>query len=361
MSSRKPPLHPNHPLPPIGGASLAFGGSRQSIVAPVHSTINHNNNHGHSNSTNTTANNNRLFNNTTFQNNQYTFSLSREGAGGGLSAAGLDFGGGGTYLVSGAGYLDPRPMSSASPYAGPAGRASRGTKSDIGLSSSGRRPSTSTSSSAASGPYQQPGGRSSSRASTRSHHAHAPPHPHPHQQHQQKQTSHQSQPRQHGQQHHSGSRSAMSSGKSEFLLSYLSQSAQMMAAGELPASGDYLEHYKASMAAQTVKTKQPRASTAHHQLAHATASGPLLYLDSAEAAARAMGGAGRHQPPKPQLGVISNVSTTMRTAASSSLRPAAFVSVQSSSAMSASASLMSASTACHRNVLYQQQQHHQRR
>lgn len=85
---KKPPMHPNHQQ-----------NLRNSIV-PVHSS------------------NNRLYNNTVFHNNQYTFSLNRNGDGC---------------------YLDSRPMSSASSY-GDGGRVSRGTKSDIGVPC--RRPST---------------------------------------------------------------------------------------------------------------------------------------------------------------------------------------------------------------------------
>lgn len=69
-------------------------------------------NHGHRNSIAPVHNsNNRLYNNTIFQNNQYTFSLNR----------------------SGEGYLESRPLSSASLYSGEGGRVSRGTKSDIGV------------------------------------------------------------------------------------------------------------------------------------------------------------------------------------------------------------------------------------
>lgn len=56
--------------------------------------------------------NNRLPHNTIFHNNQYTFSLNRNGDGGG--------------------YLDPRPLSAASLY-GDGPRVTRGTKSDIGV------------------------------------------------------------------------------------------------------------------------------------------------------------------------------------------------------------------------------------
>lgn len=91
VSNGKPPIHPH---------------SQRNSIAPVHSS------------------NNRLYNNTIFQNNQYTFSLSRNGDG---------------YLES------ARPYSAASLYGGDGGRVSRGTKSDIGVPTSSRRQSTSRS------------------------------------------------------------------------------------------------------------------------------------------------------------------------------------------------------------------------
>lgn len=423
VSSRKPPVHPNHPNQPatvasaLGGASVTavsaaaaaattLGGSRQSIVAPVHSS------------------NNRLFSNITFQNNQYSFSLSRDGAGGangggggvnvGLSANGLDanglcaggFLGGGTAGGLGGGigtYLDPPPlMTLASPYACPAGRASRATKSDIGLS--GRRPSTS-SSSTNGGTHSRYAGRSSSRTSTRSHCQ-----------------QQQHQPVAAGQPAHRSSnvwpsraQPHLPTVKSDFLLSYLSQSSQLSTGGGVadlsygggggiqPATSDYLEHYKAESAALrmfprpysgqqqrssssrsavdvthagiyqqpphvAVVRTQPQRATVHHQAntasttsassssaasAAAAAAGPLLYLDSAETAERAMS---RHQhhlqqqqkQQQPSINGAPIVSTSTAFAQST---------VQSTS--SASTSLVS-STACHRNVLYQHQhQQHQ--
>lgn len=92
MSSRKPPLHP----------SRQFNKINNTATAPVHNS------------------NNRLINNcTVFQNNQYTFSLSRiSGNGVGLSPNG---------------YLEARPLSSASIHGDGSIRVSRGTKSDIGV------------------------------------------------------------------------------------------------------------------------------------------------------------------------------------------------------------------------------------
>lgn len=92
MSSRKPPLHP----------SRHFSKINYTATAPVHNS------------------NNRLINNcTVFQNNQYTFSLSRiSGNGVGLSPNG---------------YLEARPLSSASIHGDGSIRVSRGTKSDIGV------------------------------------------------------------------------------------------------------------------------------------------------------------------------------------------------------------------------------------
>lgn len=354
VSTRKPPVHPNHPNPPsalasAGGAASHFGGSRQSIVAPVHS-----------------SSNNRLHSNTTFQNNQYTFSLNREHDGGGAATrahhasaggpesgegpdAGL-FGCGGLLgHNNGGGYLDTRPLSSASPYSGPAGRASRGTKSDIGLSSCRR---TSTSSSSTGGGATAPGGgsskyaRSSSRASTRSHHQmHSQSGSH------QSLRQHQQQPAIAGKQQTTSGSSSIAAGKSkmqaiksEFLRSYLNQSSQLAAVNAFasPSSSDYLEHYKASLAEynalrmfpslqqqqQDVQTTQPRASLHHphrsinpNELAKPMSNsrsvadnggsattiaisniggglGPLLYLDSAEAAERAM--LGRQHPHRQQ-------------------------------------------------------------
>lgn len=391
-------------------AATTLGGSRQSIVAPVHSS------------------NNRLFSNITFQNNQYSFSLSRDGAGGangggggvnvGLSANGLDanglcaggFLGGGTAGGLGGGigtYLDPPPLLTlASPYACPAGRASRATKSDIGLS--GRRPSTS-SSSTNGGTHSRYAGRSSSRTSTRSH----------------RQQQQQHQPVAAGQPAHRSSnvwpsraQPHLPTVKSDFLLSYLSQSSQLSTGGGVadlsyggggiqPATSDYLEHYKAESAALrmyprpysgqqqrssstrsaldvthagiyqqpphvAVVRTQPQRANVHHQAntasttsassssaasaaAAAAAAGPLLYLDSAETAERAMS---RHQHhlqhqqqqklQQPSINGAPNVSTSTAFAQST---------VQSTS--SASTSLVS-STACHRNALYQHQhQQHQ--
>lgn len=92
LSSRKPPLHPSRHLSKINNTT----------TAPVHNS------------------NNRLINNcTVFQNNQYTFSLSRiSGNGVGLSPNG---------------YLEARPLSSASIHGDGSIRVSRGTKSDIGV------------------------------------------------------------------------------------------------------------------------------------------------------------------------------------------------------------------------------------
>lgn len=92
VSSRKPPLHP----------SRHFSKINNTATAPVHNS------------------NNRLINNcTVFQNNQYTFSLSRiSGNGVGLSPNG---------------YLEARPLSSASIHGDGSIRVSRGTKSDIGV------------------------------------------------------------------------------------------------------------------------------------------------------------------------------------------------------------------------------------
>lgn len=96
MSNRKPPLHPSR--------HQYF---KNSTTAPVHNSNN---------------NNNRLANNTIFQNNQYTFSLSR--ISGNYSGVGL----------SPNGYIEPRPLSSASIHGEGSFRlTNRGTKSDIGV------------------------------------------------------------------------------------------------------------------------------------------------------------------------------------------------------------------------------------
>lgn len=100
VSIGKPPIHPHTQR------------SVASIAPAVHSTSN-----------------NRLYNNTIFANNKYTFSLSRNGGYGYAQCSGGD-----------GGYLDTRPFSTASLYED-SGRVSRGTKSDIGVSSR-RHPSS---------------------------------------------------------------------------------------------------------------------------------------------------------------------------------------------------------------------------
>lgn len=107
VSNRKPPLHPNR--------QQQFN-IKNSTPVPVH------------NSTSTTiSNNNRLLNNTIFQNNQYTFSLSR--------ISGYNYNNSGVGL-SPNGYLETRPLSSASIHGGDGSvrYINRGTKSDIGVS-----------------------------------------------------------------------------------------------------------------------------------------------------------------------------------------------------------------------------------
>lgn len=294
MSSRKPPVHPNHNT----NLSTPIGGSRQSIIAPVHSS------------------NNRLYNNTTFQNNQYTFSLNRDGVGG-LASGGVD-----SFNNVGGGFLTSHPLATTSPYAVQGGvRSGRGTKSDIGISC--RRPSTSSSSTTSKHTARSSNSRNSTRSS------------HHNQQHQQPQPH---------QTHHSKS-SRIPSVKSDFLLSYLNNSANMcdttgspyqISSGVQPTTADYLEHYKASlldhhgrmhnppksfsstvdvssfsMMGQTEYMRQHQRSYQHqfhqhpmndlstrhskspsvrtHQPSQAANSnvGPLLYLDSAEAAASA--------------------------------------------------------------------------
>lgn len=112
-----------------------------------------------------------------FHNNQYTFSLNRDGG-------------------DGCGFLEAtRPLSAASLYGGDGGKVSRGTKSDIGVPC--RRPQSSSSSSAAT-------------SSKRGHHS---------------------------------TRSHIPSVKSDFLLSYLNNSAYHISSG-VSASTDYLENYK---------------------------------------------------------------------------------------------------------------------
>lgn len=116
MSNRKPPLHPNRQQQFI----------KNSTPVPVHNT------------STTTFNNNRLLNNTIFQNNQYTFSLSR--------ISGYNYNNSGVGLSSN-GYLETRPLSSASIHGGDGGGVcyiNRGTKSDIGVPV--RRSSTKSSS-----------------------------------------------------------------------------------------------------------------------------------------------------------------------------------------------------------------------
>lgn len=103
VSIGKPPIHPH------SQRSVA------SIAPAVHS-----------------SSNNRLYNNTIFTNNQYTFSLSRNGGYGYAQSSGDG------------GYLDTRPFSTASLYED-SGRVSRGTKSDIGVSSRRHHPSSSKS------------------------------------------------------------------------------------------------------------------------------------------------------------------------------------------------------------------------
>lgn len=87
-------MHPNH-------YKLSYNNHKLSSI-PVHTA------------------NNRLFNNTVFHNNHYTFSLDRNGDGG---------------------YLESRPLSAASLY-GDGQRVTRGTKSDIDVPC--RRQSTTT-------------------------------------------------------------------------------------------------------------------------------------------------------------------------------------------------------------------------
>lgn len=94
VSNRKPPMHPNH-------YKLSYNNHKTSSI-PVHTA------------------NNRLFSNTVFHNNHYTFSLDRNGDGG---------------------YLESRPLSASSLY-GDGQRVSRGTKSDIDVPC--RRQSTTT-------------------------------------------------------------------------------------------------------------------------------------------------------------------------------------------------------------------------
>lgn len=285
VSSRKPPVHPNHNL------STPIGGSRQSIIAPVHSS------------------NNRLYNNTTFQNNQYTFSLNRDGVGG-LASGGVDS------FNNGGGFLSSHPLATTSPYAVQGGvRSGRGTKSDIGISC--RRPSTSSSSTTSKHTARSSNGNT--RTSTKS-------------------TNHHHQQATQPQSHHSKS-SRIPSVKSDFLLSYLSNTATacdigspyQISSGVQPTTSDYLEHYKASLLdhgrmynppksfSSTVDissfsmgqaeyhrhhhrsyqnqqhpsdplsrptTKAPPARTTHHFQVNPNV-GPLLYLDSAEAAASA--------------------------------------------------------------------------
>lgn len=85
VSTGKPPMHPNH---------HHTNHNHRTTSIPVHNNSN-----------------NRLINNTIFQNNQYTFSLSP---------------------YDDSGYLESRPLSSASLY-GDGQRVTRGTKSDIGV------------------------------------------------------------------------------------------------------------------------------------------------------------------------------------------------------------------------------------
>lgn len=288
VSNRKPPVHPNHNT----NLSTPIGGSRQSIIAPVHSS------------------NNRLYNNTTFQNNQYTFSLNREGASGHAS-------GGVDSFNNGGGFLSSHPLANTSPYAVQGGvRSARGTKSDIGISC--RRPSTSSSSTTSKHTARSSNGNSRTRSS--------------HHNQQQLQQSHQSS--------NNSKSSRIPSVKSDFLLSYLSNSANMcetgspyqISSGIQPTTADYLEHYKASLLdhgrmynppksfsstvdvssysmGQSEYLRQHQRSYQNHNLQHPMKDpstrhiktppvrthnppgnanvGPLLYLDSAEAAASA--------------------------------------------------------------------------
>lgn len=115
VSNRKPPMHPNHHQCNYNNHKfISTTTTTPSITNTQSIPVVHNAN-------------NRLPNNTIFQNNQYTFSLNRNGGDGG-------------------GYLDPRPLSAASLY-GDGQRVVRGTKSDIGVPC--RRPSTTATAAAA--------------------------------------------------------------------------------------------------------------------------------------------------------------------------------------------------------------------
>lgn len=188
-------MHPNHQQ------------NNRNLIAPVHSS------------------NNRLYNNTVFHNNQYTFSLNRDGDGG---------------------YLDSRPLSSASLYSGEGGRVSRGTKSDIGVRC--RRPSSSS--------------------TTMKHLTH----------------SNSITTSQHNQQSSALTRhkSKIPSVKSDFLLSYLSNAQQQqqqqqnvsLSAYHISSGvSDYLENYKAGAADARLmysnnKIDQDQIFSNHHKQSH---------------------------------------------------------------------------------------------
>lgn len=136
---RKPPLHPSRhngninnnqtfSISGIGNINQT-NNNQTNHQQPIQS--HHQNNTKHSSTVSVHNSNNRLINNTVFENNQYTFSLSRISGMSSVSGVGL----------SPNGYLETRPLSSASIHNGDHTHGSsnssriisRGTKSDIGV------------------------------------------------------------------------------------------------------------------------------------------------------------------------------------------------------------------------------------
>lgn len=185
VSNRKPPVHPS------------LQQTNRNFIAPVHSS------------------NNRLYNNMVFHNNQYTFSLNRDGG-------------------DGCGFLEAtRPLSAASLYGGDGGKVSRGTKSDIGVPC--RRPQSSSSSSAAT-------------SSKRDHNS-------------------------------SSNRSHIPSVKSDFLLSYLNNSAYHISSG-VSASTDYLENYKTNEQIHQQQQQRLFSANSSSKLECKSSRGPYGHLQS---------------------------------------------------------------------------------